>query len=50
MKHVTLLAIESALASSITIPLEMIHAADVIKRGGFVASTNYRMPVSMGNL
>ncbi len=32
MKHVTLLAIESALASSITIPLEMIHAADVIKR------------------
>lgn len=34
MKHVTLLAIENALASSITIPLEMIHAADVIKRIG----------------
>ena len=32
MKHVTLLAVEQALASSITIPLEMIQAADVIKR------------------
>jgi transcriptional regulator GlxA family with amidase domain len=32
MKHVTLLAIESALASSITIPLEMIQAAEVIQR------------------
>ncbi|MDP2141949.1 MAG: helix-turn-helix domain-containing protein [Gammaproteobacteria bacterium] len=32
MKHVTILAIEEGLASSITIPLEMIHAADVIKR------------------
>lgn len=32
MKHVTILAVEDALASSMTIPLEMIHAADVIKR------------------
>lgn len=32
MKHVTILAIENGLASSITIPLEMIRAADVIKR------------------
>lgn len=32
MKHVTILAVEEGLASSITIPLEMIHAADVIKR------------------
>src|SRR5690606_42161585 len=32
MKHVTILAIEHGLASSITIPLEMIQAADVIKR------------------
>lgn len=32
MNHVTILAIEHGLASSITIPLEMIHAADVIKR------------------
>lgn len=32
MKHATILAIEHGLASSITIPLEMIQAADVIKR------------------
>ena len=32
MKHVTILAIEQSLASSITIPLEMIRAADVIRR------------------
>ncbi|MES3009072.1 MAG: helix-turn-helix domain-containing protein [Pseudomonadota bacterium] len=32
MKHATILAIDEALASSITIPLEMLHAADVIKR------------------
>ncbi len=32
MKHATLLAIDEALASSITIPLEMLHAADVITR------------------
>lgn len=32
MKHVTILAIEQGLASSITIPLEMIRAADVIQR------------------
>ncbi len=32
MKHVTILAIEHSLASSITIPLEMIRAADVIRR------------------
>ena len=31
MKHVTILAIEQSLASSITIPLEMIRAADVIR-------------------
>lgn len=31
MTHVTILAIEHGLASSITIPLEMIRAADVIK-------------------
>jgi transcriptional regulator GlxA family with amidase domain len=32
MQHVTILAIEHGLASSITIPLEMIQAADIIKR------------------
>lgn len=32
MKHVTILAIERSLASSITIPLEMFSAADVIRR------------------
>ncbi len=32
MTHVTVLAIEHGLASSITIPLEMIRAADVIQR------------------
>lgn len=32
MSHVTILAIEHGLASSITIPLEMISAADVIKK------------------
>lgn len=32
MKHFTILAIEQSLASSITIPLEMISAADVIRR------------------
>lgn len=32
MKHVSFLAIPQGLASSITIPLEMMYAADVIKR------------------
>lgn len=32
MQHVTILAIEHGLASSITIPLEMIQAADIIER------------------
>lgn len=32
MKHVTLIAIEHSLASSMTIPLEMIQAANVIRR------------------
>lgn len=32
MKHVSILAIPQGLASSITIPLEMFHAAEIIKR------------------
>ncbi len=32
MSHITVLAIKNGLASSITIPLEMIRAADVIRR------------------
>jgi len=32
VRHATFLAIDEALASSITIPLEMLHAADVITR------------------
>lgn len=55
MKHVTLLAIERGLASSITIPLEMIHAADVIKRirnrkaekRRFVVASHDGKPVTM---
>ncbi len=55
MKHATILAIEDGLASSITIPLEMIHAADVIqrirnKRGerrSFVVASQNGNPVTM---
>ncbi|MDO8271649.1 MAG: helix-turn-helix domain-containing protein [Gammaproteobacteria bacterium] len=55
MRHATILAIDEALASSITIPLEMLHAADVItrirnkraERRSFVVASHDGAPVIM---
>ena len=55
MRHATILAIDEALASSITIPLEMLHAADVItrirnrraERRSFVVASHDGAPVTM---